>query len=69
MTLRIYKKQVILQKAMRDLAREENEEEEKAGSLTASQEEFSKQRLVYVAGYLWHKLAHKYQWMEMDKNN
>ena len=48
---------------MRDLAREEDEEEEEARCFTASQEECSKEGLVYVAGYLCHKLAHKYQWM------
>ena len=48
---------------MRDLAREEDEEEEEARCFTASQEECSEEGLVYVAGYLCHKLAHKYQWM------
>ena len=48
---------------MRDLAREEDEEEEEARCFTASQEECSKEGLVYVAGYLCHKLAHKYEWM------
>ena len=52
-----------MQEAMRDLAREEDEEEREARCFTASQEECSEQGLVYVAGYLCHKLAHKYQWM------
>ena len=50
---------------MRDLAREEDDEEREARSFTASQEDCSEQGLVYVAGYLCHKLAHKYQWMGM----
>ena len=48
---------------MRDLERQESEEERTSRSFTASQEECSAQGLVYVAGYLCNKLAHKYEWM------
>ena len=50
---------------MSNLEKEEIEEEKQTRLFTASQEDCSGQGLIYITGFLCHKLAHKsgYEWM------